>query len=73
MGNVNIDRREEVLRILKTHKHLKFTCKEIAQKMTSGATARQVYDCIRNMPLYYKQQLKIKYGSGLFQPNKYGL
>lgn len=49
-----------------------FTCKQIANWI-DDVTPRQIYDCIRNMPLDMKQDLHIIYGSGLFQPNKYGV
>lgn len=50
-----------------------FTCKQIAQWLGAPITPKKIYDCIRNMPLNMKQKLHIVYGSGLFQPNKYGV
>lgn len=65
---------KEVMAVLRTNKPQVFTCKEIAELIAYlNATERQVYNCIRRLPLEQKEQLNVIYGSGLFKPNKYGI
>ena len=65
---------QEVMAVLHANKPHVLTCKEIAEKLKyMHVTDRQVYNCIRRLPLKLKEQLNIIYGSGLFKPNKYGI
>ena len=65
---------QEVMAVLRAITPQLLTCKEIAEKLAYlHITDRHVYNCIRNLPLEWKEQLNIIYGSGLFKPNKYGI
>ncbi len=75
MLNANMTLREAILEYLDSCRPTLKTCKEISshlQKIGLNYTSRQVYDCIRNMPLSIKLDLNIAYGARLFHPNKYG-
>jgi len=67
--------RKEILKYLDSCRPALKTCKEISLHLHNigmNYTSKQVYDCIRNLPLPIKLDLNIVYGTGLFLPNKYG-
>ena len=73
MPKANQNLRNGICNVLRLSIPRLLTCKEIASLLPIHASATQVYNCIRNMPLQWKQQLKIQYGASLFFPNRYGL
>ena len=63
MPKANQILRAEMWKVLLLSRPHLLTCKEIVSLLTVSASAKQVYNCIRNMPLQRKQQLKIQYGA----------
>lgn len=63
--------RDEIITFLDCHYPRQYTTRDISQHMSMTVTPRQIYNCIRNMPLEIKLQFQVAYGLGLFVPNKY--
>ena len=63
--------RDEIITFLDCHYPRQYTTRDISQHMSMTVTPRQIYNCIRNMPLEIMLQFQVAYGLGLFVPNKY--
>lgn len=71
MAKANEQLRDEIITFLDSHYPRQYTTRDISQHMSMTVTPRQIYNCIRNMPLEIKLQFQVAYGLGLFVPNKY--
>lgn len=50
---------------------MQLTCREIADTLQNGATPRQIYNCIYNMPQEIRYQFDVTTGERAFLPNRY--